>query len=87
MVINGFPRDWEEVTYALPGTPTQRGQLTADGTEQSPEWEGYQEEWLLLEGVTAAVEAGVYTAAFTTREGYCWEDGSRGTREVNWSIT
>ena len=83
----------EGSTGARSYTATYRGNLTPidevivknptyNGTEQAgvPESEGYSVE------NGANTNAGTYTAIVTPKDGYCWEDGSTGPREVKYTI-
>lgn len=66
--------------------PTQGGSLTFTGSPQSPSWNGYNPETLEIGGMTTGTNAGTYTATFTPKEGYQWNDGSTGAKEVTWTI-
>jgi len=56
--------------------------LTYNGKQQAgvPEAAGYS----VVNG--SNTEAGNYTATVTPREGYCWEDGTTGAKEVKYTI-
>ena len=41
----------------------------------------------VLEGTPKATEPGEYKVKVTLEDGYTWEDGSRGTKELVWKIT
>lgn len=66
--------------------PTQGGSLTYTGSAQSPTWNGYNPETLEIGGVTTGTNAGSYTATFTPKEGYQWNDGTTEAKEVTWTI-
>lgn len=54
-------------------TPEQTGALTYDGTEQTPTFSNYDPDKMTMGGVTAATDAGTYTATFTPNPGYSWD--------------
>lgn len=66
--------------------PAQSGVLFYDGTEQSPTWNNYAANQLDISGTTAATEVGTYTAYFTPKGKYFWQDNSQATIPVTWSI-
>lgn len=66
--------------------PAQRGTLTYNGKAQSPVWNNYDAAKLTIGGTTSSVNAGTFTATFTPKRGYCWQDGSRNAKSVSWSI-
>ena len=66
--------------------PTVSGTLTYNGQAQSPTWNGYDAGKMTIGGNTSATNAGEYTATFTPKEGYCWSDGTLGTKSVQWNI-
>ncbi len=66
--------------------PAQVGTLTYNGQTQNPVWQNYDRTKMTMNGVTSSVNAGTFTATFTPKSGYCWEDGSREAKNVIWSI-
>lgn len=65
--------------------PTQGGTLTYDGTEQTAAWNDYDSNKMTVSGDTGT-NAGTYTAQFTPKAGYCWDDDSITAKSVSWVI-
>ena len=66
--------------------PVQSETLTYTGSEQSPTWKNYDSSKMTVSGTTTAVNADTYTAKFTPKTGYAWEDGTTGAKSVTWKI-
>lgn len=66
--------------------PTQAGSLEYSGSAKSPMWNDYDTAKMTIGGTTSATNAGSYTATFTLRSGYVWEDGTTGSKNVTWTI-
>ena len=66
--------------------PVQSETLTYTGSEQSPTWKNYDSSKMTISGTTTAVNADTYTAKFTPKTGYAWEDGTTGAKSVTWKI-
>ena len=66
--------------------PVQSETLTYTGSEQSPSWKNYDSSKMTVSGTTTAVNADTYTAKFTPKTGYAWEDGTTGAKSVTWKI-
>lgn len=49
-------------------------------------WSNYDPNALTMNGIKAAEEVGTYTATFTPKSGYTWEDGTTATKNASWSI-
>ena len=78
---------WQIVTKQVTvEPPVQNGNLTYDGTEQTPIWSNYDSLALTLTGVTTAIDAGTYNAVFTPNFGYIWSDGEVGAKTITWTI-
>lgn len=75
-----------KLTSIINAVPSQSGNLTYTGSAQSPVWNGYDAEKLSIGGDYSAVDAGTYTATFTPKIGYTWDDGTRDARSVTWRI-
>jgi len=75
-----------QLTHTIDATPSQSGTLTYTGSAQSPSWNSYNPDALTLGGVTSGTNAGTYTATFTPKEGYMWNDGTDAARSVTWTI-
>jgi hypothetical protein len=69
-------------------TPTAKTDITYTGqvilVEQAVN--DFNTDALQASGTTQATDAGTYTATFTLRSGYCWEDGTTENRTVTWEI-
>lgn len=65
--------------------PTQDGTLTYDGTVQTASWNDYDSSKMTVTGDTGT-NAGTYTAQFTPKAGYCWDDDSITAKDVSWAI-
>ena len=76
-----------KLAHTIDAVPTQNGSLTYTGSEQSPTWNSYNPETLIIGGVTRATNAGSYIATFTPAEGYTWGDDTNTTKEVTWTIS
>lgn len=84
---------WKDLNDALDGlmntinfVPSQGGTLTYTGSEQEPMWNGYDPDALEIGGTVKAVDAGIYSVAFTPKKGYRWADGTTKAKSVNWTI-
>lgn len=66
--------------------PVQSETLTYTGSEQSPSWNNFEATKMTVSGTTTAVNADTYTAKFTPKTGYAWEDGTTGAKSVTWKI-
>jgi len=62
--------------------------LIYDGTEQFPEWSGYDASIMTISGITSAIEAGKYNVIFTLNDttNYIWQGGSIDPITIEWSI-
>lgn len=67
-------------------TPAVSGVLTYTGSAQSPAWSNYDSSKLTIGGTNSAINAGSYSATFTPKSNYQWNDGSTGAKSVRWSI-
>ena len=66
--------------------PMQNGTLTYNGNAQSPVWLNYDSTKMTMGGVTSSVNVGTFTATFTPKRGYCWQDGGRDAKNVTWKM-
>lgn len=66
--------------------PSPSGNLTYNGSVQSPVWNNYDPARLDIGGVASAVDAGTYTATFTPKMGFKWNDGTKESKSVSWQI-
>ena len=66
--------------------PAQTGTLTYNGQAQSPVWQDFDRNKMTVSGTTKNISAGTFTATFTPKRGYCWQDGSRDAKNVTWRI-
>lgn len=56
-----------------------------DGTEKSPVFVGYDSDAMTVTGNTGTTPAS-YTALFTPKNGYCWQDDTTASIPVTWVI-
>ena len=89
-----FPGDQDEAEVewtidraTIASLPTQSNVLAANGTPQTPTWDGYDVTQLTIGGDRFGTDAGNYTATFTPTANYKWWDGSTEAKEVIWTIT
>lgn len=66
--------------------PSQKGTLTYNGNEQTPEWNNYNTTQMTIGGTTKGTDANTYTAKFTPTDDYCWNDGSTAAKDITWTI-
>ena len=74
------------LAHTIDAIPSQNGSLTYTGSAQSPSWNSYNPDTLILGGTTVGTNAGTYTATFKPVDGYTWSDGTADTKSVTWSI-
>ena len=75
-----------KIAFTIDAVPSQNGSLSYTGSAQSPAWNSYNPNTLTISGETSGTEAGTYTAIFTPKENYSWNDGTSTPREVTWTI-
>jgi hypothetical protein len=75
-----------KMAYTIEAIPSQAGTLTYTGSAQSPVWNSYNSETLVIGGTTSATAAGTYSATFTPAEGYQWYDETTDAKTVSWTI-
>jgi len=66
--------------------PSQSGSLIYTGSSRTPLWNDYNASNLSISGTTSAVSAGSYTATFTPKYGYSWNDWSTDSKSNTWAI-
>ena len=66
--------------------PSQNGEPQYTGSAISPQWLNYEDQKMSISGTTSATNAGTYTATFTPIGLYCWTDGTRTAKNVQWRI-
>lgn len=79
--------EWSIGRATIASLPTQSNVLAANGTPQTPIWDGYDVEKMTIGGDRVGTDAGNYTATFTPKSNYQWWDGSTEAKEVTWTIT
>ena len=79
-------REIVKINNTIHVVPTQNGTLTYNGSAQSPAWNSYNPDIMTLDGVTSGTDVGTYTATFTPKDGYFWEDGGTDAKSVTWVI-
>jgi len=67
-------------------TPSQKFVPSYTGNTIYPAWKDYEEQKVSVRGDLSAVNAGTYTVYFKPVGLYCWSDGTRGERVVQWTI-
>lgn len=85
MVTDGTSISCTPVRTKITTVPTQDGTLTYDGTEQTASFNDYDSDKMTVTGNTGT-NAGSYTAQFTPKEDYCWDDDSLTAKDVTWTI-
>lgn len=78
---------WTIGRATIPSLPVQSNVLAANGTPQTPTWDGYDVGKMTIGGDRFGTAAGDYTATFTPTANYQWWDGTTGAKEVTWTIT
>ena len=66
--------------------PSQINIPIEDGTQKELELKDFDSDMMTLGGVTTAVENGTYVATISPRAGFCWPDGTRITKQLEWKI-
>lgn len=79
--------EWTIDRATISSLPSQSNVLAANGTPQTPTWDGYDVTQLTIGGDRFGTDAGNYTATFTPTANYKWWDGSTEAKEVTWTIT
>lgn len=74
------------IGVALLVVPTQAGSLTYSGTSQSPSWNNYDTSKMTIGGIYSSTNAGTFTATFTPKTGFAWQDNTTTAKNVTWSI-
>lgn len=75
-----------KLAHTIDAIPSQNGSLTYTGSAQSPSWNSFNPDTLILGGTTVGTNAGTYTATFKPVDGYTWSDGTADTKSVAWII-
>lgn len=75
------------IGYAIVTLPAVSGSLVYNATAQSPTFIGYDSTKLTLGETSSATNAGSYTATFTPKANYAWDNtGSSEAKNVTWLI-
>lgn len=87
-VVDGYLYPWKinRAVISKADLPKQNSVLVYNGTEQSPDWDNYNKNKLVLQETKSATNAGTYTAHFSPIDNYIWEDGTFDAVPVNWVI-
>lgn len=85
IVTDGSAVSVTPVRTKITTVPTQDGTLTYDGTAQTATWNDYDSSKMTVTGDTGT-NAGTYTAQFTPKDGYCWDDDTTMAKAVQWVI-
>jgi hypothetical protein len=76
---------WTIGRSVIGAVPSQDGTLTYTGNAQTVQWSNYNSAQLTLDGTTVGTDAGTYTAVFTPKSNYTWDDGI-DAKNVTWEI-
>ena len=82
----GVNQLYRHINYTISETPNQVGVLTYNEKEQSPHWSGYDPNKMDISGKASGVNAGIYMAEFTPKDGYTWSNGGVEARSESWTI-
>ena len=77
---------WTIGRATIAAVPAQNGTLTYDGNPKTPSWNTAYDSAKMTVSVTAATNAGTYSAIFTPTSNYKWSDGSTGGKTASWTI-
>lgn len=77
---------WTIGRAAIAAVPAQSGTLVYDGNPKTPSWNTAYDSAKMTVSVTAATNAGTYSATFTPTSNYKWSDGSTGGKTASWTI-
>lgn len=78
--------NWTINRASITTTPSQNGTLTYTGSAQSPTWSNYDSNKMTISGTTSGTNASSYTATFTPKSNYQWNDGTTSSKNVTWNI-
>lgn len=77
---------WEIQKKCIETSPSLPvSEFTYNGSSQSPQFE-YDNDGVVVGGVTSATDAGTYQAIFLPDTNYTWADGSADLIEIEWTI-
>lgn len=79
--------NWTIDRAVIASVPVQSNVLAANGTPQTPTWDGYDTSQLTTGGDRYGTDAGEYTATFTPTANYQWWDGTTEAKNATWTIT
>ena len=77
---------WTIGRATIAAVPAQSGTLVYDGNPKTPSWNAAYDLAKMTVSVTAATNAGTYSATFTPTSNYKWSDGSTGGKTASWTI-
>ena len=77
---------WTIGRATIAAVPAQSGTLVYDGNPKTPSWNAAYDSAKMTVSVTAATNAGTYSATFTPTSNYKWSDGSTGGKTASWTI-
>ena len=77
---------WTIGRATIAAVPAQSGTLVYDGNPKTPSWNTAYDSAKMTVSVTAATNAGTYSATFTPTSNYKWSDGSTGGKTASWTI-
>lgn len=87
-VVDGYKYDWKinRAVLVKADVPVQESVLVYNGKEQTPTWSNYDPDKLDFKDTKSAINAGTYTAHFSLRNNYIWDDGTVDDISVEWVI-
>ena len=77
---------WTIGRATIAAVPAQSGTLVYDGNPKTPSWNTAYDSAKMTVSVTAATNAGTYSATFTPTSNYKWSDGNTGGKTASWTI-
>ena len=77
---------WTIGRATIAAVPAQSGTLVYDGNPKTPSWNAAYDSAKMTVSVTAATNAGTYSATFTPTSNYKWSDSSTGGKTASWTI-
>ena len=86
MQTTQITREWtiQKKKIAIPTLSKKSFEYT--GSVVAPVWESFSSDEITVGGTASASTPGDYTATFTPKANYCWEDGTTTTKSITWTI-
>ena len=77
---------WSIAKAKINSIPSQSGSLTYTGSSQTPSWNNYDSNKLIIGGTSSGTNAGNYSTTFTPNSNYMWSDGTQIAKTASWKI-